>query len=306
VGDAFKLYVAAQTNIISAVLTKEECGKEFTVANMSRRLLDAETRYAYIERLCMSLYYACMKFHHYILSSMCVVVCHHDVLKYTLHKPILSSRVGKWAYSLVEYDLVYEPQRAMKGQIIMDFIVDHSVDTALEACLVEVEPWMLFFDGSVCSKGQGVGCLIVSLNGVNFKLSVRLEFMCTNNQCEYEALHCGLEYLRDMGVRSANAFGDSNLVILQVKGERQYLDGVLNAYLDECLDMVKSLDTFHISHIPRKENEEANKLAQQASGYEIMEWMFLVKERPTPLSVFACSSEPVGESLVGPGPVDEG
>jgi hypothetical protein len=104
VGDLFKLYVATQADTIGTVLTQEDGGKEFTVAYASRQLLDTETKYAYIERLCLSLYYVCMKFHHYILSSVCTVVCHHVVLKYMLHIPILGGRVGTWAYSLVEYD----------------------------------------------------------------------------------------------------------------------------------------------------------------------------------------------------------
>jgi hypothetical protein len=34
--------------------------------------------------------------------------------------------VGKWAYSLVEYDLIHEPLCAMKGQVVADFIIDHA------------------------------------------------------------------------------------------------------------------------------------------------------------------------------------
>ena len=44
-----------------------------------------------------------------------------------LQKPILSGRIGKWAYALTEYDLAYESLRAMKGQVIADFIVDHRI-----------------------------------------------------------------------------------------------------------------------------------------------------------------------------------
>jgi hypothetical protein len=32
-----------------------------------------------------------------------------------LQRPILSGRLGTWAYALVEYDLRYETLRAMKG-----------------------------------------------------------------------------------------------------------------------------------------------------------------------------------------------
>jgi hypothetical protein len=40
-----------------------------------------------------------------------------------LHRPILSGRLGKWAYGLIEYDLVYESLETTKGQIVADFIV---------------------------------------------------------------------------------------------------------------------------------------------------------------------------------------
>jgi hypothetical protein len=81
---------------------------------------------------------------HYILSSMCTVASLHDVVKYMLQKPILSGRMWKWAYSLIEYDLKYEPLRATKGQVVADFVVDHMAITHNNACLVEVAPWKLF------------------------------------------------------------------------------------------------------------------------------------------------------------------
>jgi hypothetical protein len=74
-GNRFKMYIATQERVIGAVLLQEEDGKEFPVAYISRHLLDAKTRYVIIEKLCLSLYYACSKFGHYILSSSCVVAC---------------------------------------------------------------------------------------------------------------------------------------------------------------------------------------------------------------------------------------
>jgi ribonuclease HI len=61
--------------------------------------------------------------------------------------------------------------------------------------------------------------VIVSTSGVDIDLSVRLEFSCTNNQVEYESLLHGLEYLRDLGARDINVFGDSNLIMQQIRGE---------------------------------------------------------------------------------------
>jgi ribonuclease HI len=166
-----------------------------------------------------------------LLAGLCTVICQHDVIKYMLQETILSSRVGKWAFALVEYDLEYKPLKAMKGQIIADFIVDHSLEVNDVVGLVETDAWMLHFDGSVCSHGQGVRCFIISPNGVEYELAIRLEFRCTNNQTEYEALLIGLETLVEMGAREVEAFGDSKLVVQQINEESQCLDGLLNEYL---------------------------------------------------------------------------
>jgi hypothetical protein len=74
-GAGFKLYIAAQRNVIGAVLTQEDGGWEGAIAYLSRRLLDAETRYTFIEKLCLTLYYACTKCCHYLLASCCTIVC---------------------------------------------------------------------------------------------------------------------------------------------------------------------------------------------------------------------------------------
>jgi hypothetical protein len=105
------------------------------------------------KKLCLSLYYACSKFGHYILSSSCIVACQYNVIKHMLLMPILSGRVGKWAYALVEYDLAYELLRLMKGQVVADFIVDHAADVDHSVDFVQLKTWELYFDASVCSKG---------------------------------------------------------------------------------------------------------------------------------------------------------
>ena len=76
----------------------------------------------------MSLYYACTKLRHYLLSSTCIVVCQTDVLKRMLQKMILNDRIGEWAYALVEYYLACESLKSMRGQIVSDFIVEHRIN----------------------------------------------------------------------------------------------------------------------------------------------------------------------------------
>ena len=119
--------MTAEDKVIGAVLTQETEGKEYVITYVGRQLIDAETRYTFIEKLCLLLYYACTKLRHYLLSSTCIVTCQADVIEHILQKPILSGRIGKWDYSLVEYDLAYESLRAVRGQIVADFIIEHRI-----------------------------------------------------------------------------------------------------------------------------------------------------------------------------------
>jgi hypothetical protein len=73
--------------------------------------------------------------------------------------PILNGRIGKWILALSEFELRFESAKAVKGQIIADFITEHR-DSSIN--FLEITPWALFFDGSSCGKGGGVGILLIS------------------------------------------------------------------------------------------------------------------------------------------------
>ena len=89
--------------------------KKRTIYFVSRRLLDVETRYSPVERLCLRLYFSCTKLRHYLLSAECIVVSKDDVIRYMLLLLILNGRIGKWILALSEFDLRYESAKAVKG-----------------------------------------------------------------------------------------------------------------------------------------------------------------------------------------------
>jgi ribonuclease HI len=157
----------------------------------------------------------------------------------------------------------------MKGQVVVDFIVAHSIDqNNYESCnLVSIHPWKLFFDGPACREGKGVGVVLVSPRGAIFEQSVHLEYFCTNNQAKYEAILLGLQIPSSMGIKSIEAFGDSLLVLQQIADVFQCFDGSLNAYLNKCLKIIALFDNFTVQHVSRDENTVVNDLAQQASGF---------------------------------------
>jgi hypothetical protein len=80
----FLLYITAEDAMIEAVLMHVMEGKEDIIAYLSWCLIDAETGYSFIEKLCLSLFYACSKLRHYLLASTCGVACQADVIKHML------------------------------------------------------------------------------------------------------------------------------------------------------------------------------------------------------------------------------
>ncbi|XP_050238217.1 uncharacterized protein LOC126687703 [Mercurialis annua] len=112
-----------------------------------------------------------------------------------------------------------------------------------EIGLIDIGKWKMYFNGAVNKSGAGIGVILISPEGEWIPLSKRLDFWVTNNMYEYEACIFGMESLRAIGVKHADIFGDSSLVIKQVRK-----DGV--------------------RFIPREENQIADALTGLASVWE--------------------------------------
>ena len=71
------------------------------------------------------------------------MVSKDDVIRYMLSLPILNGRIGKWILALSEFDLKFESVKAVKGQVLADFVTQHC---GPEVKIVELAPWTLYFD----------------------------------------------------------------------------------------------------------------------------------------------------------------
>ena len=140
-------------------------GKERVVFYLSRRLLDPKIRYSPIEKLCLCLYFSCTKLRHFLLSTECTVVSKAVVIKHMLSMSILNGRMRKWILALSEFDLKYELAKSVKGQVMVNFITQHHEPSIN---YVEPVPWSLFFDGSSCKQGGGIGIVIILPRGGKF------------------------------------------------------------------------------------------------------------------------------------------
>jgi hypothetical protein len=108
-------------------------------------------------------------------------------------------------FALSEFDIRYQPAKAVKGQALADLIAE-SVNTNIAA--LSVRAWAMYFDGSVCGDECGIGILLVSPWGATYSFSIRLPATCTNNLAEYEAVHKGMELLLEAGAEAVEVFGD--------------------------------------------------------------------------------------------------
>ena len=60
-GKPLRLYLSTDDAVIGSALIQEFEGKERVIYYLSRILVDAETRYSAIEKLCLCLYFSCIK-----------------------------------------------------------------------------------------------------------------------------------------------------------------------------------------------------------------------------------------------------
>jgi ribonuclease HI len=241
-------------------------GRERVVFYLSRRMMDAETRYPEIEKLCLCLFFTCTKLRHILLSAEAIVICKSDVIKHMLSAPVLKGRLGKWMFALSEFDIRYQPAKAVKGQALADLIAER-INTNM--AVLSVKAWAMYFDGLVCGDGSGIGILLVSPRGAMYSFSFRLPTPCTNNLAEYKAVHKGMELLLEAGAEAFEIFGDSKLVVSQLTEDYRCDSEVLFPLWVQCQELMAQFKYINFYWIPRAQNAEANDLAQQASGYKI-------------------------------------
>ena len=95
--------------------------------------------------------------------------------------------------------------------------------------------------------------------------SYKLNFQCTNNIAEYEALLLGLQLLKKLGAKRISVHGDSELVIRQIKEEYLAKNLRLRSYRNDALDLLKTFQQYDLTFVPRNQNILANGLAFAAN-----------------------------------------
>ena len=160
-----------------------------------------------IEKLAYTLIMASRKLRQYFQSHHIVILTDQPI-KEILQKMSNSGRMVKWSVELSEYSLEFRPRRAIKAQILADFVAEcsfhdqtHSpsyMDTAMvlyDPVVIQNEThrWSIYVDGSSAWESGGADVLLIRPNYQQLQYSLRFLFPITNNATEYEALLAGLK-----------------------------------------------------------------------------------------------------------------
>lgn len=80
---------------------------------------------------------------------------------------------------LGEFDIEYLPRIAIKGQAFANFLVEFTNFPDIEK--LPDNSWILYVDRFSTVERSGVGAVVITPKGEEFKYAVKLDFKKTNN-----------------------------------------------------------------------------------------------------------------------------
>jgi ribonuclease HI len=92
----------------------------------------------------------------------------------------------------------------------------------------------------------------------------------TNNVAEYLALLYALQEALRQGVSAVSIKSDSELLVRQMTGAYRVRDPHLRLFHDLARQMAGGFHAFSIAHIPREQNQTADRLAGQAISHQLV------------------------------------
>jgi hypothetical protein len=174
---------------------------------------------------------ASKKLRHYF-QAYHIIVPSSQPLKDIMRNREATGRVGKWTAELNEFTIDYVHRSSIQSQALADFIADLMPGAQNEERINDDEAWTVFCDGSWGTFGAGAAVVLVAPSKVRTCNAVKLDFSCTNNIAEYEALLLGLQKLKAMGIRRKNLKTDSQVISGHVDKSSKARDLKLEKYLD--------------------------------------------------------------------------
>lgn len=122
---------------------------------------------------------------------------------------------------------------------------------------------LIFTDGA--SRGNpgpaAIGAIIMDEQGRLITTIAQPIGQATNNQAEYKAIITALEKAIRLGANQVDIYSDSEFVVRQINGQYRVKNASLQALYHQVKQLQSQLGGFTITHIPRQQNREADRLA---------------------------------------------
>ncbi|XP_016731368.1 uncharacterized protein [Gossypium hirsutum] len=159
---------------------------------------------------------------------------------------------------------MYVNQKAVKESAIANFLVGRALEdyetlnfnfpnedlmyvAITEERALEEYPWKLNFDGASNAIGNGIGVVLVSLDGDYYPFTSKLDFDCTNNMTEYEVCI--------MGIRAAI---ERKINVLEMANTLATLSSMVKVNKQEDVKSIQMSIYKALAHCYNIEEEEKN------------------------------------------------
>ncbi|KAM2901554.1 hypothetical protein FF1_007532 [Malus domestica] len=145
--------------------------------------------------------------------------------------------------------IIYIPAKAVKGQALADFLADHPIPANWKISDDLPDEEVFYID-------------------IFPTWTIEL---CSNNVAEYQALIIGLQMAINMEITALEIYGDSKLIINQLLTEYEVRKDDLVPYFWLATQLLQRFEAVTLEHVPRKENQMADALANLASSMTLGE-----------------------------------
>ena len=93
-----------------------------------------------------------------------------------------------------EFEIRYKSRTTIKAQVLVNFLVE-----MVDEKETQVPSQTLYVDGASSARGCGAGVILEKEGGIVVELSIKFDFLVSNNQVEYKALIARLQLAADVG-----------------------------------------------------------------------------------------------------------
>ena len=103
---------------------------------------------------------ASRKLRHYF-QECSIMVASEVPLNDIINNRAATGQTAKWAIELLPFNITYKPRRAIKSQVLADFVAEWT-EAELPKEYGAYSNWIMHFDGSKMLAGLGAGVVLTS------------------------------------------------------------------------------------------------------------------------------------------------